>query len=60
MSIEREVEIYTYTLNVINLALKIKFPCKVYLEHSGSPITTEVSAASPNKFIFNQEVTLKN
>lgn len=60
MSIEKEVEIYTYTLSVLNLSLKIKFPCKVYLEYAGNPITSEVAASSPNKFIFNQEITIKN
>jgi hypothetical protein len=60
MSIEKEVEIYTYTLSVISLQLKVKFPCKIYLEHSGSTITTEVASSSPNKFVFNQEVTIKN
>ena len=58
--IEQEVDIYTYTLNILNLNLKIKFPCKVYLEHAGAAITTEVAASSPNKFTFNQEATLKN
>ena len=60
MSIEKEVEIYSYTLNVLNLTLKVKFPCKIHLEHAGTPITTEVAPASPHKYIFNQEVTLKN
>jgi hypothetical protein len=60
MSIDKEVEIYTYTLSVLNLSLKIKFPCKVYLEYAGNPITSEVAASSPNKFIFNQEITIKN
>lgn len=54
MSIDKEVEIYTYTLSVISLQLKVKFPCKIYLEHAGSTITTEVASSSPNKFVFNQ------
>ena len=45
---------------MLSLSLKIKFPCKVYLEHSGNAITTEVATSAPNKFTFNQEVTLKN
>jgi hypothetical protein len=60
MSAEREVEIYTYTLNIVNLSLKIKFPCRVYLEFNGSALTSEVAASSPNKFTFNQEVSIKN
>lgn len=60
MSIEKEVEVYTYTVSILNLSLKVKFPCKIYLEHAGNTITNEVAASSPNKFLFNQEVTLKN
>jgi len=60
MSIEKEFEIYTYTLTILNLTLKIKFPCKIYLDFNGQSLTSEVAASSPNKFTFNQEVTLKN
>ena len=60
MSIEREVEVYTYTLSILSLSLKVKFPCRIYLEFAGNSITNEVSANTPNKFVFNQEVTIKN
>jgi hypothetical protein len=60
MSIEREVEVYTYTLSILSLSLKVKFPCKIYLELAGNAITNEVPASAPNKFLFNQEVTIKN
>ena len=60
MSIEREVEVYTYTLSILNLSLKVKFPCRIYLEFAGNSITNEVAATSPNKFVFNQEITIKN
>ena len=54
MSIEKEVEIYIYSITILNLSLKIKFPCKIYLEHNNNSITSEVTASSPNKFTFNQ------
>lgn len=60
MSIEREVEVYTYTLSILSLSLKVKFPCRIYLEFAGNTITNEVAANTPNKFVFNQEVTIKN
>lgn len=60
MSLEKQVQIYTYTLSVLSIQLKVKFPCKIFLEHSGVAITSEVAAASPNKFVFNQEITIKN
>lgn len=60
MSFEKEVEIYSYTLTLLNLTLKVKFPCRLYLEHQGRPLTSEVTPTPNNKFIFDQEVTLKN
>ncbi len=60
MSFEKEVEIYCYTLTILNLTLKVKFPCKIYLEHQSNNITSEVQSTNNHKFIFNQEVSLKN
>lgn len=54
------MEIYSYTLTLLNLTLKVKFPCRLYLEHQGRALTSEVTPTSANKFIFNQEVALKN
>ena len=53
MSVEKQVEIYTYGLTLLNLTFKIKFPCKLYLEQAGKAITSEVAECNNNKFIFN-------
>lgn len=39
--------------------MKVKFPCKMKLEYAGEVITSEVGQNESGKFIFNQEVTLK-
>ena len=53
MATDRQVEVYTYGITVLNLTFKIKFPCKLYLEHSGKAITSEVPPTNNNKYIFN-------
>lgn len=60
MSQAKEGQIYTYSLSVLSLSLKVKFPCRLFLEHQGKPLTSEVTAPTPNRFVFNQEVTLRN
>lgn len=60
MSFEKELEIYSYTLTLLNLTLKVKFPCRLSLEYQGRSLTSEVTPTPANKFIFNQEITLKN
>jgi len=57
---DQEVNVYTYSLTILSLTIKIKFPCKIYLEYDGTPLTSEVAPASPNRFVYNQEVTLSN
>lgn len=39
--------------------MKVKFPCRMKLEHSGNSITEEVIANQLHKFVFNQQVTIK-
>lgn len=39
--------------------MSVKFPCKMRMEHNGVPITSEVGFNESQKFVFNQEVTLK-
>lgn len=56
---DQEVEIYQYNLNIISVSMKIKFPCKMHIQLNNTPITTEITSVSTNKFIFNQEITLK-
>ena len=60
MSAERQVEVYTYGLTLLNLTFKIKFPCKLYLEQGGKAVTSEVAESSNHKYIFNQEISLRN
>lgn len=38
--------------------MKVKFPCKLKIEHLGSMIAPEVSPSDNDTFIFNQEVCL--
>ena len=58
MSTEQEVEVYAYTLNIQSVKMKVKFACKMRLEHGGVS-TPEVSVNEAGKFIFNHEFTLK-
>ena len=39
--------------------MKVKFPCKMKLEYLGETLTTDVTQNDSGKFIFNQEVKLK-
>lgn len=39
--------------------MSVKFPCKMRIEHNGIPLTTEAGLSDTQKFVFNQEVTLK-
>jgi len=39
--------------------MKVKFPCKMALEHAGTIISSEVSPSQDNKFNFNQEIRLR-
>lgn len=52
MSADQEVEVYAYTLNIQSVKMKVKFPCKMILEHDGVT-TPEVSQNDAGKFIFN-------
>lgn len=40
--------------------MKVKFPCRMKVEHLGSLITGESPPSDDNRFIFNQEVILKD
>lgn len=39
MSTEPELEINEYTLTILSVKMKVKFPCKMKLEHSGNSLT---------------------
>ena len=58
MATEQEVEVYAYTLNIQSVKMKVKFACKMKLEHEGV-MTPEVSQNEAGKFIFNHELTLR-
>ena len=49
---------YSYTLNIQSVKMKVKFACKMKLE-AHAEFTSEVSQNEAGKFIFNQEFTLK-
>jgi hypothetical protein len=39
--------------------MKVKFPCKMAIEQSGRPLTNEVPSNEEGRFLFNQEVRLR-
>jgi hypothetical protein len=39
--------------------MKVKFPCKMKLEHSNNVITDEVAFNQHHKFMFAQDVIIK-
>lgn len=45
---------YSYTLNIQSIKMKVKFPCKMKLEYAGEVLTSEVGQNEAGKFIFNQ------
>lgn len=53
-----ELEVYTYTINIQSIKMKVKFPCKMKLEYEGEILTSEVAPNDSGKFIFNQEIVL--
>ena len=56
---EREVEVNKYTLNIQSIKMKIKFPCRMKLQYNGESLSAEVTQNDSGKFIFNQEITVK-
>lgn len=40
--------------------MKVKFPCRMKLEHQGSLLTGETAPSDDNRYIFNQAVTLRD
>lgn len=45
---------FTYTLNIQSIKMKVKFACKMKLEYNSEILTPEVSPNDAGKFIFNQ------
>lgn len=56
---EQEIDVYSFVITVQSIKMKVKFPCKMTIDLKGTCITSEVSSNESNKFIFNQEVSLK-
>jgi hypothetical protein len=50
---------YEFVLRILAVKMKIKFPCRMALEHNKQIITKEVPSGEGNKFLFNEEVTLR-
>jgi hypothetical protein len=44
----------------LNVKMKVKFPCRMKIEHQGSLLTGETPLSDDNRYIFNQTVTLKD
>lgn len=39
--------------------MKVKFPCKMALEQTGRSLTNEVPPNEEGRFVFNQEIRLR-
>ena len=48
-----------FHLTLVAIKMKVKFPCRMIVEHGGQPLTKEVTASEESKFVFNQELRLK-
>lgn len=56
---EQEVDVYSFTVSIQSIKMKVKFPCKMTIELKGGAVTPEVAPNDSNKFIFNKEINLK-
>jgi hypothetical protein len=59
MTSQQDIPINEYTLTILSVKMKVKFPCKMKLEHAGNTLTDEVPSNDQSKFLFNQEITLQ-
>ena len=39
--------------------MKVKFPCRMVVEWAGRSVTSEVGQGHDGRFVFNQEVRLR-
>lgn len=39
--------------------MKVKFPCRMAIEQAGHALTKEVPPAEEGRFVFNQDVRLR-
>lgn len=52
---------YEYHITFLSVRMRVKFPCKMKIEHQGSLMTADIpSSNNENRYIFNQDLTLKN
>ncbi len=56
---DQETEVFEYGLTLLCIKMNVKFPCKMKLEYNGNGLTSEAPVSDAQKFVFNQEVTLK-
>lgn len=57
---EPDRESSEYQLSILSVKMKVKFPCRMKIEHEGSLITGEAPPSDDHRYIFNQEVLLRD
>ena len=51
-------DLFSFTITIVAVKMKVKFPCRMALEQAGKTLTQEVEQNQDGKFLFNQEVHL--
>ena len=46
-------------LTLLSIKMKVKFPCRMVVEQAALPLTKEVPPSEDGRFLFNQEIRLK-
>ena len=59
MDLDYETHVYEYSLNITTIKMEVNFPCKMKVEYNSVPLTTEVHSNGSHKFVFNQEITVR-
>lgn len=57
---DKDREGYEYQITLLSIKMKVKFPCKMKVEHLGSLLTGETPPSPDHRYIFNQTITLKD
>ena len=51
-------ETFEYFITILTVKMKIRFPCKMKIEQTGTLLTNEVTPQN-DLFTFNQEIVLQ-
>ena len=43
-------QLHLYSINILTVRMKVKFQCKMVIEHNGEPITSDVQPIQHNLF----------